>query len=148
VVTRTIPEYISTYFPDADFNGTFANINAAIREGRSRSVEVVVIKSPDGSSKVRMCPFCMSVLSCGLGLHFRVKGRPISVLWLHEGSSSERDPEWYQNRQYVEDMAKSTRVIREFTAMWWESPMVAELLELMASASQVSDFFSVIPVSI
>jgi hypothetical protein len=140
VVMQTIPEYIHTYFPDSDMAGTFRNIDLAIKQGRSQGVEVVVIKNPDGSNKVRMCPFCLSVLNCGLGLHFRVKGRPLNVLWLREGSTSERSPEWYANRQYVEDMAKSTRVIRDFTEKWWESPLCAELLKLTASDFQVSVF--------
>jgi hypothetical protein len=136
-VRKVIREYIAFYFPDADLEKTYVNVEVAIKKGRCGSVVIIVKRLLNGDT-VRMCPYCLAILNCGLGLHFRVMDRPLKVLWVCEGSTEERDPEWYKNRQFVEDMAKSTRVIKEFTAKWLSSPLVTGYIDWLTTAQQVS----------
>jgi len=141
-VRKKVEEYAETLFPGAPFAKSVLFLSSCVPVARGQSKEIGIHFDTNGFPGTRICPFCLELLDCGPGLHFRVKGRPLNVLWLSAGEWTGRGTSWDYARGEVVRMAASFRVIRDFVEHFESSPLAVALQNIRNR--QVSSDFEVL----
>jgi hypothetical protein len=141
-VRAKIERYANLIFPGMPFPKAVTFLTSCVAAARGQSVEIPLRHDENDRPTIRICPYCLDVLDCGPGLHFRARGRPVSILWVGDGDLFEHGPSWIHARGEVNRLAASFRVIRDFVERFESSPLAAALKEYRER--QVSRLFQTV----